>query len=107
MKKLNEFQVKLIKQIVDLNDEKKIVRLNVCARKDMDELSNEYVNNIYCIDNEYNIIWQVDAELTKFPGDPFVYIEMERDGIFAGKFSGFTYKVDVDSGKGKIIGFQK
>jgi hypothetical protein len=103
--KLTEIQKLQIYQKVDLGD-KKIVILDVLGLKNMPH--RELNANIYCIDNSFEIIWQIDAEPTKFEEDSFTSIKLDEDGLLKTKrFSGFKYKVKLKTGKAEMIGWDK
>lgn len=105
MKKLDMYQQKLIYQTVTINSNK-IVLLDVLGIKNLslDELNN----NICCIDSEFNIIWTIDPEKTKFEIDSFTSLKKTEDGkIYARKFSGFEYVVDPKTGHATIFSWNK
>jgi hypothetical protein len=105
---LSKNQIAKIKQKVNLNNERLIVRINVSEDKAMPP--DESSSNIYCINNEYKIIWQVKEIKTKrpFDDDMFVYLgKNDKDEIVAGRFSGFTYKIDPETGEAEQTGFRK
>src|SRR3990167_2400516 len=61
--------------------------------------------NIYCVDKDYNVIWQVKEIKTKpvsISGetDSFCYLgQNEKGEIIAGRFSGFEYKINPETGE--------
>lgn len=103
--KLTEKQKQKIYQKIELEG-KKIVLLDVLGLKDM---SQEELNaNIYCIDDSFDIIWQINPEPTKFEIDSFTSIKInEKKFIEAKRFSGFKYKIDLQNGKATIIEWDK
>ncbi|MHB1222261.1 MAG: hypothetical protein ACYC0J_09725 [Gammaproteobacteria bacterium] len=105
MNKLTDTQKNQIYQTIDLAD-KKIVLLDVLGLKNIPK--DELNANIYCIDNDFKIIWQIDAEPTKFEVDSFTSIKIdEKKEIETRRFSGFEYKIDTLNGKAEIIGWNK
>lgn len=78
MNKLTLIQQQIY-QTINLGD-KKIVLLDVLGKKQMPK--QELNANIYCVDNEFNIIWQIDPEATKFEIDSFTSMKKNEDGSF-------------------------
>ena len=109
---LNKKQIFKIKQVVNLDSVRSIVRIDVSHKQD--GWSVEESNfNVYCVDQAYNIIWQV-KELKSKPAslfgeaDPFYYLGKDSKGeIFADRFSGFEYKINPDTGEAIRVGFHK
>jgi hypothetical protein len=105
--KLGEKQIEKIYKHVDLGN-KQIVMLDVMGDKSVS--ISEKLANIYCIDQEKNIIWQVSEIKTKPPydNDGFVYLSKNDQGkIIADRFSGFTYEINPDTGEATRTGFHK
>ena len=105
---LSKNQIAKIKQKVNLNNERLIVRINVSEDKGMPPDESNF--NIYCVDNQYNIIWQIKEIKTKPINDfdMFVYLGKDANGkIIADRFSGFTYEIDPDKGEATRTGFHK
>lgn len=106
---LSDKQISKIKQIVTLNEELSIARIDV-SEKSEDWSQDEIFANIYCVDGDYKIIWQVaDSRGPLFPdGDPFCYLKrQENDDIVAVRFSGYKYKINSETGQATCIGFNK
>ena len=105
MNKLTMIQQQQIYQTISFNN-KKIVLLDVLGVKN---LSKQELNaNIYCIDNDFNIIWQISVADTKFDIDSFTSIKKTEEGkIRTRRFSGFEYEIDPEIGKAKITGWNK
>ena len=105
MKKLTNEQVNMIKQKISLNNQRQFVRLNVAGNK---LISNgECNNNVYCIDKDYEILWQIKAKKTAFDRDPFVSMKFDNSVLTVKNFTGFKYKVDLETGEVEEIGFEK
>ena len=105
---LSKNQIAKIKQRVSLDNERLIIRIDVSEDKSLSPAESS--SNIYCINNEYKIIWQVKEIKTKrhFDDDMFVYLgKNDKDEIVAGRFSGFTYKIDPETGEVTRTGFNK
>ena len=106
--KLNSKQVSKIYKKIELKNGNAIVMIDVSEDKAMS--SDESNFNIYCIDNQYNIIWQIKEIKTKpiDDADMFVYLKKnDQNEIIADRFSGFTYKIDPDTGEATRTGFHK
>ena len=106
--KLNKEQITKIRQKVEVNTNKIIVRIDVSEDKVLSPEQSS--SNIYCIDNNNKIIWQVKEIKTKRPfnDDMFVYLgKNEKGQIIADRFSGFEYIIDPETGEAKQIGFHK
>jgi hypothetical protein len=84
------------------------VRINVLADSKFTE--QETLRNIYCINDKYEILWQV-TEVGSKPideFDAFIYIDKNARGeLLASRFSGFQYQIDSDTGEAKQISFHK
>ena len=105
--KLNKIQIQKIFRQIDI-DEKKIVLIDVMGDKSI--TSSEKLSNIYCIDQKNNVIWQVTEIDTKPPyvNDGFVHLKKNEGGeIIAVRFSGFTYKINPETGEATQTGFHK
>ncbi len=122
MNKLTENQIRKIVEARQINDKKFIVLIeNLAAETTEYELNH----NIYCIDDQYNIIWQVQRgdiqskdSIAKIAGgdlkgiekinlmnnDPFVLIKIVSDKLFANSLNGFEYTIDLENGKSILVG---
>lgn len=89
MVKLAEKQVAKIDKKISIDSFRSIVILNVGGDKTLPQ--DEHNKNIYCIDDSYNIIWQIDAPSTGFERDSFVYMGLVGSQLTARNFSGFEY----------------
>lgn len=106
--KLSPYQISKIKTEIKISSKRMIVRIDVSEDKDMSV--KEICSNIYCVDDQYEIIWQVKEIKTKVPSDHdmFVYLEKDDNGkILAKRFSGFEYQIDPDNGEAEQTGFSK
>lgn len=107
MKKLNEQQIARINKKIKLNAEKFIVMLH---SRDKDKLSeHEFSHNIYCIGPWHNIFWQVtETNRPNFGPDRFCYLGKNDQGVIrAGRFSGFEYVIDPETGVAEQTGWHK
>ncbi len=121
MNKLTENQIRKIVEARQINDKKFIVLIeNLAAETSEYELNH----NVYCIDDQYNILWQVQRKdifgnnffrkilinISRHIGrsnlinyDPFVIIKIVNKKLFADSFKKFTYNIDLDNGKSTLI----
>jgi hypothetical protein len=107
--KLTKKQILRIDKEIVLNDNKRIVEVDVSHKEEGWSL-NEICFNIYCVDPDYHIIWQVKEIKTKPPfggRDPFCYLGQKEGEIIADRFSGFEYRINPDTGEATQIGFHK
>jgi hypothetical protein len=106
--RLSKDQIEKIRQRINLSKDKLIVRVDVSENGSLS--ADDSSSNIYCINNEYEIVWQVKETKTKrpFEDDMFVYLIQNNKGeILADRFSGFGYRIDPDTGEAEQIGFHK
>ncbi len=105
---LSKNQISKIKQKIDISENKSIIRIDVSEDKNMS--SEESSSNIYCVNDKYEIFWQVQDIKTKrpFEDDMFVYLGKNAKGeIIADRFSGFEYKIDPETGEADQMSFHK
>lgn len=108
MNKLSKYQVSLIDRKIKIADNKLVVLLDVSNDKNLPKKESNL--NIYCINGNYEIIWQIDTPYddSKFDYDMFLYLEINKKvKLQADRFSGFKYIIDADSGKAKRFGWHK
>jgi hypothetical protein len=68
--------------------------------------SSEDYNNIVRVDKDDGIIWRVDAPPPTNPSDAFVGIEA-GDRLFAQRFFGDRFEIDIATGKATHLGWSK
>ena len=105
---LNEHQISKIKQTINIPENKTMIRIDVSADKDLS--SEESSSNIYCVNNENKILWQVQEIKTKRPyeDDMFVYLGRNEKGeIIADRYSGFEYRINPKTGEAEQMRFHK
>lgn len=106
MKKLTSEQQSKIYKKLQLNNSNSIVLIDISEAHNISRDENNL--NVYLIDKDYKVIWQIDAKDTAFNKDMFVSIKISDQGeLIAKRFSGFKYKVDIKTGKGTEIGWDK
>lgn len=105
MNKLTKEQQELIYQTISLNGKKIVLLLD---ENGLRKVSIVDLNaNIFCIDDSFEIIWRINAEPTKFKQDPFTSIKSENGEIQTKRFSGFKYKINIETGEAEIISWDK
>jgi hypothetical protein len=106
--KLTDQQLANIKNSMKLANGNRIILLTISRKDNLP--AEEVSSNIYRIDDNDEIIWQVKEIETKRPYDEdrFVFIRQSSEGeITAGRFSGFEYKIDPETGEAIQVGFNK
>lgn len=64
--------------------------------------------NIYCIDNDFNVKWQVSDEGAIYGIDPFVQIKLKENGLIeARRFFGNIFELDLKAGILRHTGWTK
>lgn len=62
----------------------------------------EEINNIYCLDNQANLLWQsedLDILYPKKKNLPYEQMGIKEDTVFASDFYGRNYKINAQTGK--------
>ena len=103
--KLTQSQINSVDETIELDFGKKIVRLDYSGTNNLSEV--EHNSNVFCIDEDYNIIWMVLSEDVLVKRDSFVSIEFEEGKLTADRFFGGEYQVDVSTGMARKIGWHK
>lgn len=111
--RLSSKNISHIDKKIVLDDGHMIVEINVTENDGTNWTTDERNFNIYCVDKDYNILWQV-KEITSKPvsifgeTDTFCYLSRDANGeIIADRFSGFVYKIDPETGEATRTGFHK
>lgn len=108
--KLTNYQISKIEKKLQLSRIQDIILVDVMGDSTLPNDSPEVRFNIYCVDINYNVIWQVSEkkEGIFLDGDPFCYLgKNTKNEIIADRFSGFTYKIDPETGEATRTGFHK
>lgn len=66
----------------------------------------EEINNIYCLDDRANLVWQSEDLNILYPESknlPFEQMGIKDDILFASDFYGRNYEINAENGK--IIGY--
>lgn len=106
--KLNSKQVSKIYKKIELKHGNAIIMIDVSEDKPIPPDEGNF--NIYRVDNQYNIIWQVKEIKTKPIDDADMFVYLGKDAnekIIADRSSGFTYEIDPDTGEATRTGFHK
>lgn len=105
MTKLRQDQSNAIEVSIPFANGQRVVLVETSGRPDLPAL--EHNANIYRIDAELNIIWQVSAGEPKFESDAFIYLQRKGRVLRAQMFGGFIYRIDPKTGIAKCIGWEK
>lgn len=60
------------------------------------------INNIYCLDEKANLVWQSEDLKRLYPkllNIAYEHIGIENDSLFATDFYGRNYKINLENGK--------
>jgi outer membrane protein assembly factor BamB len=76
-----------------IKDDKIFVLLDLLARGSH---NNE---NVYCLDFEGNIIWQMEKIKRVTPDSPVVHIELANNTLKAIDWNGENFTLDINTGK--------
>jgi hypothetical protein len=106
MTKLSKIQISQIRRQIEVVTGKSIVLIDVACCRDIP--LDEHNQNIYCIDQDMNIIWQIHAGSTTYSEDSFVYLGKDDTGrIRADRFFGNEFIIDPDTGIAELKGWHK
>ncbi len=105
MKKLTGKQIKTINMKISVGTDSYIVLVDTMG--DRTVVGDECNKNIYCVNSNYDVVWQVKVDETGFEADPFVYIWLDNKKLLANKFHGNEYEIDISTGMATEIGWHK
>ncbi|MDD2468367.1 MAG: hypothetical protein PHI97_30675 [Desulfobulbus sp.] len=106
MKPLTDEQIMRIRKTVEVSGVGRIVLIDISG--DKDEPLKEHNKNIYCIKQDGNILWQVQADATIYDRDSFVHLSKDDRGIIhAHRFFGNEFVIDPNTGKAELTGWHK
>ena len=111
--RLSSKNISHIKQKIEIDNASSIVRINVTESDGTNWADDECNYNIYCVDQAYDIVWQVSETKTKpisifGETDSFHHISKnDKDKIVAFRFSGFEYVINPETGEAIRIAFHK
>jgi hypothetical protein len=106
--KLTIDQISKIDKTINIKNNNMIVMIDESGNKSISP--EERSSNIYCINQDNEIIWKIKELKTKrtMDDDMFVYLkEFPKDTIYAVRFSGFEYNINPETGEATRIGFRK
>lgn len=105
MNQLSNEKQQSIRQKIEISSDRFIILVDVSGRKDLPiEESNL---NVYCIDKDSNIVWQISCENIPINRDSFSAIFFENDSLKARRFFGTEYSVDKKNGVTQEVGWNK
>lgn len=91
MQKLTDELISHLDQSIQIDGNLRIVLIDMTSNA-LDHLGRILCNaNIYCVDENYNVIWQVDSTDGMFGKDSFVAIKKVGNIIEASRFFGTEY----------------
>lgn len=109
MYKLNIKELSLIEKKIQISNEIFIALIDTTTDKGLQKLIG--CRNIYCINNDNEVLWQVDISKKKEKqqlDDTFVYIKINEKGeLQADTFFGFEYLIDMKTGVAEQVGWHK
>lgn len=104
--KLSDEKIARINVSVKMSGGRRVVLLEAPTDKSWPE--NDVVNNVYCIDNYNEIVWQISAAAPSQSGDAFVGLKKDFTGALrARRFFGGEFKVDSGNGVARMTGWGK
>ena len=102
---LTDAMKNLITSKINVGLERSVVLVDVGGRKDISD--NEYNWNLYCIDDNQRVVWQVSGVPSKHNRDSFVAIYLEGNVLKADRFFGGEYKINIGDGVAEETGWHK
>ena len=103
--RLSDEQISRIFKSADIAGCLRILVLNNYGIEGLSE--DEYNNNLYCVNDENVVIWQVNTPKSRHGSDAFTYVKISDGKIIAKKESGTKYSVDENTGVAIEVGFEK
>ena len=103
--KLRQDQIDRIEVKINTSGKNDVVLITTSGRRDLPP--DEHNQNVYCVDSEYNIVWQIHTPASSFENDAFIYLERKGTQLSAERFSGFEYVIDVKTGNAKQVDWHK
>jgi hypothetical protein len=103
--KLSNDQVCSIAFRIALPGALQVVLIDVGGRKDIPP--QEHNSNIYCVDSNGLVVWQVSAPKPLGERDSFVDMELDGDILRANRFFGTEYVIDPLTGSAQETGWHK
>lgn len=90
---------------VPIGQSKQVVLVDVSGRKDISP--DESNANVYCIDSQGAVIWQITAAPPKMERDSFVSLRQTDKGLRADRFFGAEFTIDASTGVATEVGWHK
>jgi hypothetical protein len=103
--KLSQDQINNISVKIKSGNDRDIVLIETSGRRDLSE--HDHNANIYCIDTDFHVIWQIDAAHAASENDAFIYLKRVGTRLRADRFSGFEYTIDEKTGIAKQVDWHK
>lgn len=106
MRTLSKEQLSSIYREIVLLSDRRIILLDVSGRKDIP--LSECNQNIYCVGQNGEVFWQVQAGDTIYERDSFVSLSKTEDGnLSAGRFFGNEFLLNPETGTVQHVGWHK
>lgn len=90
---------------IRIDESTRVVLLDVAGRKDIPVAESNA--NIYCIDDQGAVIWQISGPSPKMERDSFVSLRQTDEGLRADRFFGAEFVVDSSTGVATEVGWHK
>jgi hypothetical protein len=86
-----------ISQTISIAEGRRVVLIDVPGDDSFN--ADDSNHNIYCIDNDFSVIWKVAGDGIIYGVDPFVQIKLKENGLIeARRFFGNIFEIDIGSG---------
>ncbi len=108
MNTLNKVELQNILKKLEVDNDKIIVLVDTTSNKSLQ--SQIGMKNIYCIDADNNILWQIFLTngSEKSLNDTFMYVNLDKEGQLNAKtFFGMEYLVNINTGAAEQTGWKK
>ena len=97
MKSLSEDQIRQVVTKLAIGQNEYVTLIDMAGNKVAS--IKECNANIYCVDEQNNMLWQVDNTKGTFDRDSFIYIEISNNEQLAARmFFGKKYLINMNSG---------
>jgi hypothetical protein len=103
--KLTTNQIDCISERCNTSPQCHIVLIDVSGRKDLPV--EQHCSNLFCVDGENEIIWQVTAPLSKHGRDSFISVDWLNGTLSATRFFGAEFVIDEINGNAEEVGWRK
>jgi hypothetical protein len=106
---MNKLPIKFkerISQTITITEERRVVLIDVPGDDSFN--ADDSNHNIYCIDNDFSVIWKVAGDGIIYGVDPFVQMKLKENGLIeVRRFFGNIFELDIESGALAHTGWTK